>query len=253
MTTSTIHVQKEKEIRLRKVLGMIFIPSSMMTLVYLVTGSRNQTIPSLLLFYLWATLILFPIELGVVLHASKRQYGSLSLKSAFANDEKMEWWKVFLYGAFLFAFAGLMSATLAPLEGSLFAPVSSYFAQRIPAYFDWQNMEAYKQYSGNILLLTCAAYFILNVFVGPIIEELFFRGYLTSRISRYGSFAPLIITVLFSLYHLWLPFGNLFRISIFFPAAWLAWKKKNIYISIVFHCLCNLLSTVSLIMAIYAL
>ncbi|HSP47304.1 MAG TPA: CPBP family intramembrane glutamic endopeptidase [Clostridiaceae bacterium] len=251
MTTYTINVQQEMS--LPKVLGVIFIPSSLLTVLYLITGGVGHTIPSLLIFYIWATLILFPIELGVVLYASKKEYGNYSLKSAFAHDEKMSGWKIFLYGALLFAFAGLMSATLAPLENSLFAPISNKLIQVMPAYFEWNNMEYYKQYSKDILLLTCVAYFILNVFVGPIIEELFFRGYLTSKISRYGNFAPLIITVLFSLYHLWLPFGNLFRISKFFPAAWLAWKKKSIYISIVFHCLCNLLSTVSFIMAVYAL
>jgi membrane protease YdiL (CAAX protease family) len=152
----------------------------------------------------------------------------------------------------LFAFAGIMSVTVAPLENNLFAPISNKLTQSMPAYFDWNNIEYFKQYSKDILLLTCVSYFILNVIVGPIIEELFFRGYLTSKISRYSNFAPLIITILFSLYHFWLPFGNLFRISIFFPAALIAWRKKNIYISIVFHCLCNLLATVSFIISVYS-
>lgn len=251
MATYIANVQKEMS--LLKILGMIFIPSSILTTVYIITGGLNQTIPSRLLFYFWATLILFPIELGVVLSASKKDYGSYSLKSAFTNHEKMSWWKIFLYGAFLFGFAGMMSATLAPLESSLFAPISNKLTQSLPVYFDWNNMEYLKQFPKDILLLTCVVYFILNVIVGPIIEELFFRGYLTSKISRFGNFAPLIITILFSLYHLWLPFQNLFRIAIFFPAAWIAWKKKNIYISIVFHCLCNLLATVSFIISVYSI
>jgi hypothetical protein len=32
----------------------------------------------------------------------------------------------------------------------------------------------------------------------------------------------------------------------------IAWKKKNIYISIVFHCLCNFISTVSFIISVYS-
>lgn len=251
MTTYETNVQKE--LSFQKILFMIFVPSSILTAIYIIVGGLNQTVPSLLLFYICATLLLFPIELGVVLHASKKEYGRYSLKSAFANYNKMSWWKIFLYGAFLFGFAGLMSVVLAPLENNLFAPILNKLKQSIPAYFDWQNIEYLKQYSKDILLLTCISYFILNVFVGPIIEELFFRGYLTSKISRFGNFAPLIITILFSLYHLWLPFNNLFRISIFFPAAWLAWKKKNIYISMVFHCLCNLLSTVSFIISVYSI
>lgn len=250
MTTYKTNVQKEMS--LQKILCMIFIPSSILTIVYIIIGGLEHTIPSLLLFYICATLILFPIEIGVVLNASKKEYGSYSLKSAFTNYNKMSWWKIFIYGSFLFAFAGIMSVTVAPLENSLFAPISNKLTQSMPACFDWNNIEYFKQYSKDILLLTCVGYFILNVIVGPIVEELFFRGYLTSKISRYGNFAPFIITILFSLYHFWLPFNNLFRISVFLPAALIAWRKKNIYISIVFHCLCNLFATVSFIISVYS-
>ena len=107
MATNMTNVQKEMS--LKKTLCMIFIPSLILTIVYIIIGSLKQTIPSLLLFYICATLILFPFEIGVVLNASKKEYGSYSLKSAFTNYNKMSWWKIFLYGAFLFAFAGLMS------------------------------------------------------------------------------------------------------------------------------------------------
>lgn len=249
MTTSKKNMQKE--ISLSKLLCLIFMPTLILTTIYIIIGCLQNTIPSLLLFFLFAAVILFPIEICIVLYASKKEYGSYSLKSAFSCHNKMNWWKIFLYGSLLFAFAGVMSATIAPLENSLFAPISNRFAQITPVYFDWNNIEYLKQYSKDILLLTCVGYFLLNVIIGPIVEELFFRGYLTSKVSRFGTFAPLIITVLFSLYHLWLPFNNLFRIFVFYPAAFVAWKKKNIYISIVFHCLCNLFSTISFIITVY--
>ena len=231
---------------------MVFIPSSILTIVYITIGSLKQTIPSLLLFYIWATLILFPIEIGVVLNASKKEYGRYSLKSAFTNYNKMSWWEIFLYAALLFAFAGIMTITVASLENKLFAPISNKLTQSLPAYFDWKNIDYFKQYSKDTLLFTCVSYFILNVIVGPIVEELFFRGYLTSKIRRYGNLAPLIITILFSFYHFWIPLNNLFRISTFFPAALIAWRMTNIYISIVFHCLCNLLSTIVFINSVYS-
>ena len=250
MTTYKTNVQKEMS--LQKILCMIFIPTSILTIVYIITGSLKPIIPSLLLFYICAAFILFPIEIGVVLNASKKEYGGYSLKSAFTNYNEMSWWKIFIYGSFLFAFAGIMSVTVAPLENNLFASISNKLTQSMPVYFNWNNIEYFKQYPKGILLLTCVGYFILNVIVGPVIEELFFRGYLTSKISRYGIFAPIIITILFSLYHFWLPFNNLFRIFIFLPAALIAWWKKNIYISIVFHCMCNCLATVSFIISVYS-
>ncbi len=242
-----------ENISLTKLFGLVFIPTSILTISYIVLGLLQNTIPSILLFFLLALLILFPIELFVVLNASKKKHGSYSLKSAFANYEKMSWWKILIYSLLLFGFAGLMSVIVVPLENILTAPFADKLSNILPEYFNWNNLEYLKTYSNNILLITIVAYFILNVFIGPIVEELFFRGYLTSKISRFGRFAPVIITVLFSLYHFWLPFNNLFRIAIFLPAAYIAWKKKNIFISIVFHCLCNLISTISFIIAFYAI
>lgn len=249
----TINADIQKEISLPRLLCYIFIPTSLLTAVYIFIGFLQNKIPSLLLFFLLAAFILFPIELGIVLYSSKKEYGSYSLKSSFLLHNRMSWWKILLYGFFLFAFAGIMSVTIAPLENLLFTPVSNRLAPLIPVYFDWTNIEYLKQYPNDILILTCIGYFILNVIVGPVIEELFFRGYLTSKIRRFGAFAPLIITMLFSLYHLWLPFNNLFRIFVFLPASFIAWKKKNIYISLTFHCMCNLFSTISFITAVYSI
>lgn len=247
----TITNKSIDQISIPKLLCLIFIPTSVLTIVYIFAGLAQNAIPSLILFYLCAALVLFPIELGIVMYASKKEYGSFSLKSAFSRYSKMSWWKILFYGSLLFAFAGIMSVTLAPLENNLLASISNYLKQITPEYFDWANIEYFRQYSKGILLFTFIGYLLFNVIVGPIVEELFFRGYLTPKISRFGNWAPLIVTVLFSLYHLWLPFNNLFRISVFFPAAFVAWKKKNIYISIVCHCLCNLISSISLIIAVY--
>ena len=247
-----LNKRRPNNLSMLKVILLIFIPTTIFTSIYVLAGYLNKTLPSLLTFCLLATFILMPIELWIILRASKKEYGKYSLKSAFENHQKLPKWVIFLYGSTLFGFAGIMSATLAPLEGSLFATLSSKLMQVLPTYFNWSNIEYLKQYSDNIILITCAVYFIFNGFIGPIVEEMFFRGYLTSRISRYGKFAPLIITVLFSLYHFWLPFNNIFRIVVFYPAAYFAWKKKNIYIALTFHCLSNILSVILFISAVYA-
>lgn len=235
-----------------KTAAFIFVPVAIFTAVYIFLGYLQTALPSILMFFLLAVVMLFPFEIGVVLRASKKEYGKYSLKSAFYQYTPMSPWKIFIYGFLLFGFAGLMSITIAPLENNLLAPLSDKIAQVMPQYFNWNHIEQLKLYSKEVLFITCTGYFICNVLIGPIIEELFFRGYLTSKLSRFGDFAPVIVTVLFSMYHFWLPFNNLFRICAFLPAAWVAWKKKNIYIAIVFHCLCNLFSTIGFIIAVYA-
>ncbi len=240
-------------LRIWQVLLLVFIPPLLLMGAYIGLGhvsAVQENIPALLLFFLLAVLILFPIELFVVLRARKVEFGRYSLQSAFTIHKKLPWWQIALFGVLTWGFAGLMTVTIMPLESSLFAPLSERLSALLPAYFDWTNFAYLERYSRSTLILMAAVLMVFNGFVGPIIEELFFRGYLTAKIKRYGVMAPVIITVLFSLYHFWLPFDNLFRIAAFFPAFYLAWRKKNIYIAIVCHVLSNVFSTINIIMMI---
>ena len=71
---------------LSKLLCVVFIPTSILTIVYVIVGFMQDTIPSLLLFFLCATFILFPIEIGIVMYASKGEYGRCSLESSLVTS-----------------------------------------------------------------------------------------------------------------------------------------------------------------------
>lgn len=244
----------EHDLAISKVLLLIFIPTTLVTVLYALLGEYFEGyIPSLLLFFLLAVTVLFPAELYIVLHASKKEYGDYSFKSALNNQQRLPWWTIFIYGTMLWGWAGLMSVLLLPLEELYLSPITEPIKQLVPTYYDWMNLEYLKQYPKGILILTCVIYWIFNGFIGPVIEELFFRGYLTAKVDRYSKYAPVIITVLFSVYHFWLPFSNIFRVAVFLPVAYIAWKKKNVYIAIVFHCLCNMVSVISFTFAVWRL
>ena len=206
--------------------------------------------PHLLLFCILGTVTLVPIELGFIFSASKKEFGSFSLKSAFTNQVKMPFWQILLIAFLFFSLAGLLSITVAPLENSLLAPIRQAVLNKLPVGFDWQNKEYVRTFSKPILIVTCIYYGIFNVIIGPITEELFFRGYLTSHYKKQSTFTPILIVILFSLYHFWLPFNNIFRILVFGPVAFVSYKKKNIYVSMCFHCLCNLFSVVGFIIEV---
>ncbi len=81
---------------------------------------------------------------------------------------------------------------------------------------------------------------VFNGVVGPVVEELYFRGYLLPRIDRYGRGAPVLNTVLFSIYHLWTPWQNPARIVGFLPIAWMGWRTRSIQLTIATHVSINL-------------
>lgn len=227
----------------------ILIPTAVLSLSYLLLGFYCN-IPYILLFCILGTVILVPIELGIMLFASKKDYGTYSLKSAFAGQEKIAIWKVLIIAFVFFGVAGLLSAFVAPIENQIFAEMRSSVLHHLPIGFDWTNFEYVKTFSKPILIFTCIYYGIFNGLVAPITEELFFRGYLTSHYEKQTWFTPILIAILFSLYHFWLPFQNVFRILAFAPVSYVAYKKKNLYISICFHCFCNLFSVLGFVSAV---
>lgn len=99
-----------------------------------------------------------PIELGMILKASKREYGKYSLQSAFAGQEKCSIWKVLMIAFVLFGMAGLLSAFIAPIENQVFAGIRSDLLQHLPSGFDWTNYEYLKTFSKPMLVLTCVYY-----------------------------------------------------------------------------------------------
>ncbi len=230
---------------------LIFIPSLISTALYITIGSYWQGIPSLCLFLIVFLFTLLPFELGLVLFANRKQYGKFGLKIAFAYHEKQKWWKTLLWGVVLFAFAGIVSFTLGEVENKLTSGLSSWLFSQLGEYFNWNNLELIKQYPQGILIFTSILYVITNALVYPVAEEIYFRGYLTNSLQKQGLFVPVVISVLFSLYHLWLPFNNVFRITVFVVAYAIAYKKKDIGIAVVFHCLCNLFSSVSFIVSVF--
>ena len=224
----------------------IFVPTTVFSLSYLILG-HFCNMPHILLFCILGTIILVPMELGMIISARKKEYGTCSLKSALEGQEKLALWKIVLIAFVFLGVAGLLSAFVAPLENQFLSKIRATVLNNLPIGFDWTNYEYIKSFSKPTLIFTCVYYCIFNVLIGPIIEELFFRGYLTSHYKKQGVLTPILIAVLFSLYHFWLPFHNIFRILAFAPVAYVAYKKKNIYISIWFHCMCNLFSVVGFV------
>lgn len=237
------------QITTKELLIKIFTPTLLLSIAYLLLGNFGK-LPHILLFCILTTIILVPVELGMIMSASKKEYGTWSLKSAFAGQEKMLIWKVILIAGVFFGVAGLLSAVVAPIENHMWVNVRTTVLSHLPIGFDWNNYEYLQSFSRPVLLFTCIYYGIFNVLIGPITEELFFRGYLTSHYKKQSMATPILIAVLFSLYHFWLPFNNVFRILAFAPVAFVAYKKKNIYISIFFHCLCNFFSVIGFVIAV---
>ncbi len=103
--------------------------------------------------------------------------------------------------------------------------------------------------SQNALITTFALGILIDGVVGPVVEELYFRGYLLPSMSGLGNMAPLINAALFTVYHFWQPhnYPGIFAVALILSYA--AWWKKSVWLSIGIHCLVNIVGSATGLMA----
>jgi membrane protease YdiL (CAAX protease family) len=220
------------------------LPGALILAFYVIAAPVTESLgaPSFLALLLAIAFILLPFELGYLLVEARRRNGSFSLEGVVLYRRPMSGWQYAAWGIPLFLWVGLIFAFVTPpidkyLMGTLFSALPDWFF--ILSFTE--NMDAYSQ---SALLVIAVLALLLNGLVGPIVEELYFRGYLLPRISRLGGWAPLFNIVFFSLYHFFSPWQNPGRILAMTPLYYAVWWKKNIYLGMIVHCAANFISGV---------
>jgi membrane protease YdiL (CAAX protease family) len=190
--------------------------------------------PTLFSLFLAVMLVLVPFELGYILYQAKKINKTFLLKGIVLYRQKIPKWQHALIIPLFLIWAFISYFLISP-------PIQDYLRQE---YFSWLPEWFFLSYniehsSKAVLLVTWILGVIFNGIAGPIVEELYFRGYLLPRISRFKGCAPLLNVVLFSVYHFFSPWRNLERILALLPGAYIIQWKKNIYLGIIPHCLLN--------------
>ena len=223
------------------------LPGVLILLFYIVTAPLAERLgfPSGTALFVAIGVILIPFELGYLLYQGKKRNGIFSLKGIVLFREPMPWWQYIVLGLPLLIWLGLTFSVLAPpldeaIVNSLFSWVPDWF-------FLFGSIDQLAQYSRSALLITAILNLVLNGVLGPVVEELYFRGYLLPRLSRLKGWAPLINVLLFSLYHFFTPWQNVIRIIALVPMVYAGWWKKNIYLGMIVHCAGNLFGAIGML------
>ena len=173
-----------------------------------------------------------PIELGYLLYLGKKRNGKVSLSGIVLYRDPMPWWQYVAFFFLLLAFAFLVLFLISPVTGFLAANVFPW----LPKFLLPDGSDSYGPFTPTAILITLILGLVLDGIINPIIEALYFRGYLLPRISRYGWLAPLASAFLFSLQHYWQPYNYPLIFLIQLPIVYIVWWKRNIYISMLAHC-----------------
>ena len=83
----------------------------------------------------------------------------------------------------------------------------------------------------------------------PWVEELYFRGFLMPRLSRFGWWTPLLGGLFFGLYHIWQLYSFPTLLLLGTALAYVVWWKRDIRTSISLHVVANVLTRLMFLMA----
>ena len=188
-------------------------PGVLIFVVYFTIASilvnRLPSVALLTALSLGIVLALIPFELGYLFFQGWRKHRHLSLSGIVLYREPIRVWDYVLFVPLLLIWAVFCFAVISP-------PVEAYLQQTVFAW--WPNwlipsaMDTSTLSTNPALGLIALASLPLQAIIGPTVEELYFRGYLLPRLSYLKAWAPLINTVLFSLYHFFTPWQNPARI-----------------------------------------
>jgi membrane protease YdiL (CAAX protease family) len=234
-----------------KSIALHLLPGFVITVIYVAVAplAIRYGMPLFLVIFLLALFLLIPFELGLLLYLGRKRNGSFSLDGIASYRERMPLRQYFVFAVILLVWVFVAAAVLfRPME----KPIIDRFFSWVPPIFLLENfMEHLEEYNRTFLLVTALMGVLLNGFVGPIVEELYFRGYLLPRSPRStGAWAPLLNSSLFSLYHFFTPWQIPLRILAFTPLFYAVWWKRNVYLGMIVHCAANLTGMSMMLIAI---
>lgn len=208
--------------------------------------AAEQNLPAALGLLVTWVVAGIPLELGFLFYLGWKRNSRLSLGGIVLNRERIPLRQYALFGLPLLVWTAVWSTVLIPINEILRQTLFDWWPEWLILSEFTQNLNQYPSAALWTLVFLSA---VLNIAI-PIVEELYFRGYLLPRIPFGHQIAPLINVLLFSLYHFWLPWENPARMIILLPVVYAVHRKRNIYIGILVHATLNTLGTIGLLVLV---
>jgi membrane protease YdiL (CAAX protease family) len=124
----------------------------------------------------------------------------------------------------------LVPGLLLPLE----EPIRAGLLPGAPTWFS-AGLGQLTAYSESMQVATLALWFVAVVIVGPIVEEVYFRGYLLGELPGSALTRSLLGSVMFSLYHLWQPQAFLTMVATSLPLYWVVIRSGRLMPAVIAH------------------
>ena len=239
---------KEEQLDFGRMIILHLLPGALTMILMLIVSSLLKGIglpPSVPVLFVFVAPILILMQIGFLYYKGWKLNGKFSLQGVVLyRDKPIPWLKIFLLALPILAWIALIWFLIK-------LPINGFFIEHVFAwmpinFLDEYFLENLNQYS-PIFLRVVGVLFALSITLGGMVEELYFRGYLLPRMKPLGVWAPIVNTVLFSLYHFWSPWENIVRLLALSPWIFTIWRTRNIYLSLLVHFTINAFAGISLL------
>jgi membrane protease YdiL (CAAX protease family) len=201
--------------------------------------------------YLFGLLIgLVLTQIVILLFAGKSETEKFTIRETIKYTQKSQTKEYLSFVPALILYFILLFVVVAPIiQPTIIAAFFPWWPEQYNFQRILQDPASIAGYQGIKILVVF--YILLSGIFGPLVEELYFRGYLLPRMEEYaGKWAPFLNTVLFSIYHFFSPWENLVRIVAIDPLVYLVWKKRDIRFGILVHVIVNTLGGIFMLIVI---
>ncbi|GHU44270.1 hypothetical protein FACS1894111_11270 [Clostridia bacterium] len=193
--------------------------------------------------YVMVPVAMIPVQLGILLYIAKKNFGTFRITKLIPFREKSKLSEYLLFVVIIVIWATVILRVLEPLETSLRDGLFSF----VPDNIALRNIDL-AAYSKNKLIAVAIFGLLVNGILAPVMEELYFRGFLLPRIN--AKFPFFINAVLFSLYHFFAPWNFFSRLLVMIPVYYWVVKRKNIRFSLIAHLINNIYTGVTILVGV---
>lgn len=200
-------------------------------------ATAGRGVPAMFWLQIGALAVGTPLMLAAMKRGGARE-GAARLRDVIPYRARLRWWEYLLWPALALAFAAGVMTTL----GRLVNPVlrTALFGW-LPAEWDVADYllrpEAYER---GWRILTWALGLLVTTAWYPVMEELYFRGYLLPRLRARPVAAVIAAAILFAAYHLFTPWMIPSRVVALIPFIAMVRWKKDVRLGIIAHVALNL-------------
>jgi len=216
---------------LQRTLALHLAPGALLTLAFLLGAPQvvRAGASSYLALLLCIPLVLVPVEVGILVVEGRRTGHRWRFLTACGGRSRLSVGETLLSVAALYLIAAAATLLVAPCRPVVLSALSGW----LPPWAIVDSLPA--GVSRGTLWFGLA----FSGLVAPVVEELYFRGFLLPRIPVGGAWAPAVNAALFSIYHFFSPWNYAAIFVAFLPLAYYVRLRGRLLPVIISHCLFN--------------